>query len=134
MIRELLKKHLIVIYDGECGFCNSSIRFILKQNPSKELRFVAYQSDLGLQIRQELEINEGMESIIVVDKNGYFTKSKAIFKIMDHVDSNWKYLKYFKFIPSIISDFVYMTIANNRYRIKKNNCPIPTVEERSFFL
>ena len=134
MINELLNKHLIVIYDGECGFCNSSIRFILKQNPSKKLRFVAFQSELGAQIRQAFEISEGMESIIAVNKNGYSTKSKAIFQILNHVNSNWKYLKFLRFVPSLISDFVYTLIANNRYRIQKNECPIPTAEERSFFI
>ncbi|MEM9545483.1 MAG: DCC1-like thiol-disulfide oxidoreductase family protein [Bacteroidota bacterium] len=134
MTKELLKNHLIVIYDGACGFCNSSIRFILKQNPSKNLKFVAYQSELGTQIRQTLKINEGMESIIVVDKDSYSIKSNAIFRIMDHVNSKWKHLRYFRIIPSFISDFIYSIIANNRYRIQKNECPIPTAEERSFFI
>ena len=86
---DLMKNHVIVIYDGSCGFCNSSIRFILKQNPSQKLRFVAFQSDTGTLIRQELNINEEIDSIIVVDNHKYFTKSKAIFRILDHVPEHF---------------------------------------------
>ncbi len=133
-LEQFLNKHIIVIYDGVCGFCNSSIQFILQQQPSNKLRFVSFQSEMGNKIRAYLNINEDMDSIVVVEGNQYFKKSKAIFRIFGHIQSNWKYVRHFSFIPSWISDFIYTIIAQNRYGIKKNSCPILTVEERELFV
>ncbi|MDF1695513.1 MAG: DCC1-like thiol-disulfide oxidoreductase family protein [Saprospiraceae bacterium] len=130
----LMDNYVIVIYDGICGFCNASLQFILKQGPSKKLRFVAFQSEVGHQVRSAMQIEEDMDSIIVVENGAYYKKSKAIFHILDHIKSNWKYLKIFRFIPTFISDFFYSIIAKYRYKIQKNECPIPTPEERELFI
>lgn len=131
---QLLTNHIIVIYDGECGFCNSILQFILKQKPSQKLRFVSFQSTLGFKIRQSLKINENLDSIIVVKDKIYYKKSEAAFIILNYIHSNWKYLKYLSFIPTAISNYFYDIIANNRYRIQKDNCTIPSPEEREFFI
>jgi len=33
----ILDNHVIVIYDGDCGFCDASIQFILKCQPSNKI-------------------------------------------------------------------------------------------------
>ena len=134
ILNQMLQDHVVVIYDGVCGFCNSSIQFILRQRPTKNLRFISFQSDLGARIRTKLSIDEDLDSIIVVENNSYFKKSKAIFSILNHIQSSWRHLKYFRFIPSAISDFVYDIIATNRYRVKENTCQLLTVEERELFI
>jgi len=133
-IDQLLNDHVIVIYDGVCGFCDTSIQFILKQKPTDKLRFVSFQSDLGKEIRTQLNINDDLDSIIFVEGDHYYKKSKAIFKIFGHVQSNWRHMKYLRFIPSPISDFVYSIIAKYRYRIQQNSCSILSIEERKLFI
>jgi len=131
---EIMQNNIIVIYDGVCGFCNTSIQFILKQTPNDKMRFVAFQSETGKRIRNTLNIHENLDSIIVVENNEYFKKSKAIFRILNQIQSSWKHLRHLSFVPAIISDFFYDIIAKNRYRIQKNTCPIPSSEERKLFI
>jgi len=131
----LIENHVIVVYDGICGFCNVSIQFILQQKPSNRLRFMSFQSDLGQELVSRLNINENLDSIIVVEHSQVYEKSTAIFKVLNHVNSRWKYLRIFRLVPSFISDLAYDVIAKNRYRIWQNNsCKMLTSKEAELFL
>lgn len=134
MLDQLIKNHTIIIYDGICGFCNESIQFILKQRPSKQLKFASSQSEIGQQILQLLEIEDALTSIIVIENKRFYKKSKAIFIIMKYLNSPWKYISYFRFAPSFISDFFYDIIAKYRYHLMKQKCKLLTEDEQSYFL
>jgi len=133
-VDRLMKEKKIVIYDGECGFCNASVRFILNQKPSDIIRFVSHQSELGTELRNRYHVTEGVDSIIFLAGNQYYVKSKAIFLILEQTNTAWKYLNFFKFIPAIISDFCYDVIARNRHRINDYTCQILTEEEKVYFV
>ena len=130
----LIEGNVIVIYDGMCGFCDSSIQFILENGPSDRLRFVSFQSDMGQKIIANFNVKATLDSIIVIEDNKYYKKSRAIFKILKYVNSSLSYLKYFNFIPSKISDFCYDIIAKNRYKLMAQKCRLLTEEERGFFI
>lgn len=134
MWRQLSDKHTIVIYDGTCGFCNAYIQFILNNKPSKQLKFVSSQSEIGQEMVQELEIQGFETSIIVVQKQQYYKKSKAILLITEQLGTVWKCISYFKVIPTILLDFFYDVFSKNRYRLSGKYCRLITKEEQSFFL
>lgn len=125
---------VIVIYDGSCGFCNNSVRFILDLKPSDDLRFVSAQSDLGLSLRQDMNIKEEVDSIITLSKGRYFIKSEAIFELLTKVQSPWKHLRVLKFIPARIRDLVYDFISKNRDRIQESTCAPLRPEDQKYFL
>lgn len=133
-MRTLVKDKQIVIYDGTCGFCDSTVRFVLDQNPKDNLRFVSHQSELGTALRAEYDVKEGAETIVLINDSGYAVKSKAIFGILRQVRSSYKYLALLSFIPSTLSDFFYDIVARNRHRIQGQACMIPTMKEKKFFL
>jgi len=133
-MERLMEEKKIVIYDGECGFCNASVRFLLNQKPSDVIRFVSHQSHLGSELRKRYQVTEGVDSIVFVAGNQYYAKSKAIFMILEETDSAWKYLSLLKYIPALISDFCYDVIASNRHRITDNTCQILTEEEKVYFV
>ena len=35
----------IVLYDGDCGFCNRSVAFVVKRDKTKTIHFAAIQSE-----------------------------------------------------------------------------------------
>ena len=43
-LNEILAQQPILLFDGECGFCNKSIQFILKHESKPKLKFAALQS------------------------------------------------------------------------------------------
>lgn len=133
-LNQLLDDHIVVIYDGECGFCDSSVQFILQQKPNDKLRFVSFQSETGENIRRQLNITDDLDSIIIVEHRKHYKKSQAIFRILNYIQSPWRALRLFRYIPTGISNFFYDIIAKHRYRIKNNTCRLLTAEERKLFI
>ena len=49
----------ISVYDGSCGFCSRSVRFILRHERRHDLSFVTRNSELGMGLRRA----HGLESV-----------------------------------------------------------------------
>ncbi len=125
----------IIIYDGVCGVCNNWVQFILKNNPDPEIRFVSFQSKVSKPYREKFEI-VNMDSLLLIENEKCYRQSTAILKIFKLLNSNWKYIYSFIYIPRVIRDFFYNHISKNRYFLmgKRENCKILTSKDKSFFL
>jgi predicted DCC family thiol-disulfide oxidoreductase YuxK len=128
----------IILFDGVCNFCNSSINFVIDRDYKNTFKFAPLQSDVASKL---LTINNmksmKMDSIILIEGNKIYTKSTAALRIAKNLSGAW-FLLYYIFIPfpSFIRDFFYDIIARNRYKIfgKSEGCRIPTPELKSKFL
>ena len=131
-----MDSHVIILYDGLCGFCNQSIKFILKNKPSQKLRFASSRSKTGKYILESLNIYTIPETIILVKDGTPLFKSKAVFASMKYLNTNWKYANVLVMIPSRLSDLIYVFIARNRYRIygHLNSCTLPDETQTNLFL
>lgn len=132
--KEIIDTYVLVIYDGMCGFCDSSIQFILDNEPSEHLRFVAFQSEIGQELLNNFKIETNLDSIVVIENGRYYKKAKAFLKILNHIHSPLSYLKYFRFIPTSILNPFYDVIAKNRYKLMAQKCRIVSEKEKTFFL
>lgn len=132
-----IEKYIITLYDGECGFCDHWVRWILRQRPSQNIRFVALQSDQGRELLQQQNIEFDLKSIVVIHQNKSYQKSKAIALILKNINSSFRHFSLlFQIIPTIIADAGYDFVAKYRYNIigKNDSCEIPSPEQRKFFL
>ncbi|MDH7446097.1 thiol-disulfide oxidoreductase DCC family protein [Aquimarina sp. 2201CG14-23] len=131
-----LQNKSIIIYDGVCGFCNKSVQFILQNKPNSEIRFIAFQSEIAKELMAKKEIKTDMSSILLVENGKLYSKSSAVLKVLNKLNTRWKYLYYFIIIPAPIRDFCYSIIAKYRYIImgSSDQCRLLTKEERVFFL
>ncbi|WP_395043277.1 thiol-disulfide oxidoreductase DCC family protein [Flavobacterium sp.] len=133
----LPKDKKIILFDGVCNLCDSSVQFIIKHDSQDVFRFVALQSDLGQQIINHIGIkNNTIDSILLYEPGiAYYYKGEAILRIISSLKSWHKYFKYIKF-TGIFSSFIYDYIAKNRYKWygKKESCMIPTPELKAKFL
>lgn len=132
--KEIIDNYTLVIYDGMCGFCDTSIQFILENKPSNKLRFVAFQSEIGQQLLHTFQIEPNLDSIVLIEKGKYYKKAKAFLKILNYVNSPLYYLKYCRFIPTGILNLIYNIIAKNRFKLMTQKCRIVSEKERVFFL
>ena len=117
----------IIFYDGVCNLCNGLVQFILKRDKQRRFRFVAIQSQTGTDILKRFKIStEAVRTIIVIDGNAIYFKSRAIFKILDDIGGFWKFLLIFSILPVKFNDYIYDIIAKNRYKIfgKNKECVI----------
>ena len=125
----------IILFDGVCNLCESSVNFIIKYDTQKHFFFVSQNSDKGKALLKKHSL-ENIDSLVLLIEGKSYIKSRAVFEIAKYFEGKWRYLAIFRFIPSFLSDGVYDVIAKNRYKIfgKKSHCMVPTPELKSRFL
>lgn len=126
----------IVLYDGVCNFCASSVQFIIKHDASNSLRFASLQSPLGLELLKAYSMPASLEGVVFIENNKAYFKSAAAIQIANYFGGFWKWMRIFSIFPRFLGDFIYDIIAKNRYKWfgKKDSCMIPSPEIRSRFL
>lgn len=126
----------LVLFDGECNFCDSSVQFILKRDTKGVFKFASLQSEVGLQIIKQHEIPRDMESFVLVDDDKAYYKSSAALHVCKNLKGLWKTLFIFIIIPRPIRNIFYNIVADNRYKWfgKKESCMIPSPEIRNRFI
>jgi predicted DCC family thiol-disulfide oxidoreductase YuxK len=126
----------IVLFDGECNFCDRSVQFIIKRDPHASYKFASLQSGIGQQFRKDYSIPLHIDSLILLENEHYYVKSTAALRICKRLKGVWKIGGFFLLIPTPIRDLVYDFIAKNRYKWfgKKDACEIPSSEIKKRFL
>jgi predicted DCC family thiol-disulfide oxidoreductase YuxK len=127
----------IVLFDGVCNLCNSTVQFIIKHDRKDIFRFVALQSTIGQKICKHIGLDQNIDSIVLYQPTvAYFYKSSAVFEIAKALGGIYSFVLIFSIIPKNLSDLLYDFIAKNRYKWygKKQSCMIPTPEIRTKFL
>ena len=127
----------ILLFDGVCNLCNSSVQFIIKRDPQTRFRFAALQSDFGIAALQKFGIPPGqLNSVILVNGERVYQKSDAALEIVKNLSGLWPAIYVFKLIPRFLRDWLYDRVAGNRYRLfgTRAECLIPTPELKSRFI
>ena len=130
-------KTAIILFDGVCNLCNSSINFVIDRDPEHRFRYAALQSTAGNRLMKKHGLHpEELSSIVLIEDDKVFRKSTAILRIAWGLNNSWPLLYAFIIIPAFIRNLVYDLIANNRYQWfgKQNECRIPTPELKKLFL
>ncbi len=123
-----------VLYDGECGFCNRSVAFILKHERNSDIQFAPLQSAFT----QELFMKNGwdqpnLSTFYYIRGNQKFERSGAAFEVLKFLKAPYSRLRIFRFIPRKITNWCYDQVAKRRQRISNGFCVMPTPEQRSRF-
>lgn len=128
--------YYLILFDGECNFCNFWVRFILKRDKKGVFKFAKLNSEIGGNIKQQFQLSERIDSIVLLKNNQVYIKSAAALEIAKNLSGLWFMLGVFKIIPTFISDAVYDFVAKNRYRwFGKSVCELPqNLEDKNKFL
>ncbi len=136
---------LLIVFDGECGFCNRSVRWLLQHDRKDQLRFVPFQSVKadGVLGRHGVEApKQDGGSVLVVREFGektenVLTRSDAWVAVLKELPSPWPTLaSALRMVPRAVRDWGYGFVARWRHQISRRmeSCPVPTAEERKRFL
>ena len=128
----------IILFDGLCKLCESSVLYIIKHDKKDLFRFVALQSDLGKEIVKHIGLHsKDIDSVILYEPGiSYFYKSAAAIEIAKDLGGLFHFGTLFRIIPTGLRNMLYDYIAKNRYLWygKKESCLVPTDEIKSKFL
>ncbi|MGM7634833.1 thiol-disulfide oxidoreductase DCC family protein [Bacillus sp. Hm123] len=126
----------IILFDGECNFCEHSVQFIIKRDPKAHYKFASLQSDIGQRLMEAHQVPSNIDSLLLIDGDHCYHQSTAALRICKHLSGGWKLFYYLLIIPRPIRDKVYQWVAKNRYKWfgKKDHCVLPSPEIRKRFL
>jgi len=137
-VQNLPQNKKIILFDGVCNLCDSSVQFIIKHDKKDVFRFVALQSELGKEIISHIGIDsKNIDSIVLYEPGiAYYYKSEAALQIAKNLGGFSLLGTFLKVIPMGIRNRLYDYIAKNRYKWygKKETCMFPTTELKSRFL
>lgn len=128
----------IILFDGVCSLCDSSVQYVIKHDKKDTFRFVSLQSELGQKILKHLGLSTHHIYTIVfyVPGKAYYLKSNAALEIAKEMGGFFNFGTAFRIFPSFLRDLIYDFISKNRYKWfgKQESCMIPTVELKEKFL
>lgn len=127
----------IVLFDGDCNFCDSSVQFIIKRDPAAHFLFTSLQSDKGVELVKQYNIPADVDSLVLIENGKAFTKSSAALRIAKKLDGLWHLFFLFILVPRKIRDGVYDYVAKNRYKWfgkKEDACMLPPPDVRKRFI
>jgi predicted DCC family thiol-disulfide oxidoreductase YuxK/uncharacterized membrane protein YphA (DoxX/SURF4 family) len=131
----LENKPSVVLFDGVCTFCDSTVQFIINRDSKGLFHFASLQSEKGKELLEYHQLPRDLSTIILIQNNKTYIKSSAILHILRYLDGGWKLLYVFIVVPVFIRDMVYKFVAKNRYRWfgQKQFCELPSIEIRQRF-
>ncbi len=127
----------IILFDGVCNLCNSSVQFVINHDRKDKFRFASIQSEIGESLLKKFNINRSItDSLILIENNRAYTQSTAALRIAKELNGLHPLLYLFIIVPPFIRNAVYDLIAKNRYKWfgKREECMIPTDELRRKFI
>lgn len=127
----------IVLYDGVCGLCSETVRWLLRHDTHEFFYFAPLQGDTAARLRSvHPEIPTELDSVVYIEDGRVFLRSRAFVELARHLNPPWRWAYSVRWFPTVLVDIVYRTIARVRYRIwgKVDACPVATPRERARIL
>lgn len=139
---------LLLLFDGYCGLCNRTVRWLLRHDPADRLRFAPLDSSEAAFVLARHGISPATRqadptTILVVREFGspaerVLARSEAVLALLAELPRPWwpAIAAVLRCIPRPIRDLGYRFVASWRYRIwgRVAQCPVPKPEERARFL
>ncbi|MBX3253249.1 MAG: thiol-disulfide oxidoreductase DCC family protein [Chitinophagaceae bacterium] len=127
----------VILFDGVCNLCNSSVQFVIRKDKKKVFHFTSLQSNAGIQLLKQYQLSPNrFDSFVLIENKKAYTRSTAALRVVKRLGGLWTLLYAFIIIPSFIRNALYDWVARNRYKWfgKSDNCMLPTPELKARFL
>ncbi|WP_299547591.1 DCC1-like thiol-disulfide oxidoreductase family protein [Seonamhaeicola sp.] len=128
----------LILFDGVCNLCNSSVQYVIKHDKKHLFLFAPLQGKAGQDVidTHNIDTSKTDSILLYTPGKGITYKSSAALTIAGHLGFPRNLMRIFFVIPPFIRNWVYDYIAKNRYKWygKKDACMIPTPELKSKFL
>ncbi len=134
----------VLFYDGLCGFCDGSMRWMLHHDHNHRLYFCPQQSALANSIFARYGVEEQIPNSTLLllvhprtSQERLLMQSEAVMQAYIMLGGLPRIAaSVLRFTPRPLRDAIYRLIARHRHRIagQLTECRIPTPAERSRFL
>jgi predicted DCC family thiol-disulfide oxidoreductase YuxK len=127
----------ILLYDGTCGLCHRSVRWILRHERDHDVRFAPLQGAVAAALRARWpEIPSDVSTVVLVEDDRVHLRSKAFVYAAKHLRAPWRWLYAWRWLPAFVLNGAYRIVAALRYRLfgRAELCDLPDPDQRPRFL
>ena len=121
----------LVFFDGECGFCDRTVQWLLERDEQEQLYFAPLQGEQAREVLPQFEFPPELDSIVYVRHSSTgveaFIYSDAIGEILKVLPKRWSWMRIAWIVPRSIRDVVYRAFAARRIQWfgKVDACRLP---------
>ncbi|HCN28087.1 MAG TPA: hypothetical protein DIT64_04770 [Verrucomicrobiales bacterium] len=127
----------LLLFDGVCHLCDSTVQFVLRHDTSGRIHFCPIQSETGSRLYREHGFDPAApHTMLLLTPDGALRESDAAIEIARLLGGIWRLALVLKIIPRPLRDAAYRFIASRRYRWfgRHGACLVPLPEWRARFL
>ena len=132
----------VLLYDGLCALCNRSVRWLIRHDRRRHVRFAALAGETAAAILARHPELAGADTVVFVEAAGspaerVLVLSAAALAALRQGGLFWRFLAgVATLVPRPIRDAAYRFVARRRYRRfgRYETCPLPPPAERERFL
>lgn len=116
------------VMDASCGLCARGAAWIARNDAEEKFRIVPVQSELGAALLRHYGLDPEDPLSWLYIENGYaHTSLDAIVRAGKALGGVWKILSIFNVLPRGVQDYLYGSVARNRYKFfgRQSFCDMP---------
>ena len=104
----------ILFFDGDCGLCQSTVRFLLKRDKRRKLKFSPLQGSTAQKVLDK-KWRVDLSTVVFYDKGVVYTQSTAALRALSFLGGVYFLLSCtLLFLPLFLRDRAYQFIAARR--------------------
>ncbi len=127
----------MLVFDGDCAFCDRAVRFVLVHERRADLLFVRRDSDLGRSLREQCGLQR-VESLLWIEDGRAFIEWEAVAHTASYVGGGYARLAWVVawLLPRPVLNGGYRVIAKVRKRLagRPRHCLLLTAAQQQRFL
>jgi predicted DCC family thiol-disulfide oxidoreductase YuxK len=112
------------------------VRWLLERDRGL-IRYAPLQGTTAAELRSRFpSIPDTLESVVLVDGERAFLRSKAFLHASRYLDRPWRWAYQLRWLPAVLLDPLYRVVAHYRYRWfgHYDECRLPSERERQRML
>jgi predicted DCC family thiol-disulfide oxidoreductase YuxK len=131
-----------VLFDGRCGLCDATVRWLLARDRRGALRFAPLEGRVAAAVRlRHPELPAADETVVLVERPGtdcerVHVRSRAVIEAVGRLGGPWRAVRLLRAVPAVLLDPLYRFVARRRERWfgRLAACRVPGPGERARFL
>ena len=128
---EMLSKHPVLFYDGDCPLCNRVVTFILSHEKDSKILFSALDTAAANEfLSKQPSYKREEDTVYFFDGIQLYSKSTAVLKLLPFLKGYLLMLRLGWLLPRSMRDSVYDFVAKRRQRIFKECRVDPRLSKR----
>jgi predicted DCC family thiol-disulfide oxidoreductase YuxK len=128
--------HPILFFDGVCGLCDITVKWLIARDPAGILRYAPLQGETAARVLPPAD-SQNLQSVVLMDEAGVHRRSAAVVRSLRHLGGRYRWLaRGLWLVPAPIRELGYKIISKLRYRLfgKRDLCRLPKQGESTRFL